>query len=151
MRNLISKAAIKEGNSKMPVVIDCSHISQADFTAAEGFHAMLGDFKKRHQSVYWLAINPCVIHTLRAIAGDNLKLINGPIELACKSRQESPKSLKGTVTEMVTITEEAVDVPSVVLRKNTPKAITEEAVDVPSVVLRKNTPKEIPKSFATFY
>jgi len=129
MRNLINKAAIKQGNSKMPVIIDCSHINQADFTAAEGFHDMLDDFKKRLQSVYWLATNPCVIRTLRAIVGEELKLINGPIELANK-RQESPKPKAGTVTEMVTIVEE---------------------VPTDSVVLRKNTPKEIPKSFATFY
>lgn len=132
MRNLISKAAINEGNSKMPVVIDCSHISQTDFTAAEGFDAMISDFKKRHQPVYWLATNPGVIHTLRAITGDNLKLITGPIELTNNRRHESPKRSPkiGTVTEMVTIVEDAPE---------------------DSVVLRKNTPKEIPKAFATFY
>jgi len=129
IRNLISKAATKEGNSIMPVIIDCSHVSQTDFTAAEGFHAMLGDFKKRSQPVYWLATNQGVISTLKAIAGDDLKLLNGPLELASK-RHESPRPQAGSVTEMVTISEES---------------------HIDSVALRKNTPKEIPKSFATFY
>jgi len=104
IRNLISKAAIKQGQSKMMVVIDCSHMSQADFTAAEGFHAMLSDFKSRHQQIYWQAANQGVVATLRAIVGEDLKLISGPIELA-SSKQDSPKPSMG-FTEMVTISEE---------------------------------------------
>ena len=105
IRNLVSKAAIKQGQSKMMVVIDCSHMSQADFTAAEGFHAMLEDFKSRHQQVYWQAANQGVVATLRAIVGEDLKVISGPVELA-SNRQQSPKSGPGTFTEMVTIKEE---------------------------------------------
>ena len=89
----------------MMVVIDCSHMSQADFTAAEGFHAMLDDFKSRHQDVYWQAANPGVVATLRAIAGEDLKVISGPVELVA-DKQESPKLGLGTFTEMVTIKEE---------------------------------------------
>ena len=99
----------------MPVIIDCSHVSQTDFTAAEGFHAMLVDFKKRSQPVYWQATNQGVISTLKAIAGDDIKLINGPSELASKL-QEIPRPNVGTVTEMVTISEES-PMDSVVLRK----------------------------------
>lgn len=105
IRNLVSKAAIKQGQSKMIVVLDCSHMSQADFTAAEGFHAMLSDFKARHQQVYWQAANKGVVATLRAIVGEDLKLISGPIELA-SSKQGSPKPGLGTITEMVTISED---------------------------------------------
>ena len=49
MRNLISKAAVKQGSSKMAVVINCTHVSHTDFTAAESFHAMIEDFKSRGQ------------------------------------------------------------------------------------------------------
>lgn len=126
IRNLINKAAVKQGNSKMIVVVDCSHISQTDFTAAEGFQAMLADFKQRGQLVYWQATNQGVVATLRAIMGEELKLIQGPIELG-SSKQESPKPVLSN-TEMKTISEETG-----------------------SAVLRKNSPKEIPKSFATFY
>ena len=49
MRNLISKAAVKQGSSTMAVVINCMHVSHTDFTAAESFHAMIEDFKSRGQ------------------------------------------------------------------------------------------------------
>jgi len=128
IRNLVSKAAIKQGQSKMIVVIDCSHMSQADFTAAEGFHAMLSDFQARHQQVYWQAANPGVIATLKAIVGEDLKLISGPIELA-GSRLESPKlglqiahnvSTLGTITEMVTISEEIPESKETPVTSDTP-------------------------------
>jgi hypothetical protein len=120
IRNLISKAAVKQGKSKMIVVIDCSHMSQADFTAADSFRAMLADFQARHQPVYWQAANQGVIATLRAIAGENIKVIQGPIELA-STKQESPKLGLGTITEMVTISEEAPE--SAVLGTNIPNEV----------------------------
>ena len=43
VRSMVSKAGIKQGSSKLPVVIDCSHVGQADFTAAEGFKVRLSD------------------------------------------------------------------------------------------------------------
>ena len=81
MRNLINKAAVKQGSSNLAVVINCLHVSQTDFTAAEAFHAMIEDFKARGQPVYWFATNANVISTLRAVTGHDLKLIAGPIEL----------------------------------------------------------------------
>ena len=69
MRNLISKAAMKQGNSKMAVVINCMHVSHTDFTAAESFHAMIEDFKSRGQPVYWFATNTNVIRTLKSVTG----------------------------------------------------------------------------------
>ena len=38
----------------MPIVIDCNHIINTDFTAAKGCKAMLVDFQKRGQDVHWL-------------------------------------------------------------------------------------------------
>ena len=74
MRNLISKAAVKQGSSTMAVVINCMHVSHTDFTAAESFHAMIEDFKSRGQPVYWFATNANVISTLRAVTGQDLKV-----------------------------------------------------------------------------
>ncbi len=37
VRSVINKAGISQGQSQWPVVLDCSHISSADFTAAKGF------------------------------------------------------------------------------------------------------------------
>ncbi len=51
VRNIVNKAGLKEGGSRMPVVVDCSHIYTTDFTAATGFKAMVTDFKRRGQPV----------------------------------------------------------------------------------------------------
>ena len=106
MRNLISKAAVKQGSSTMAVVINCMHVSHTDFTAAESFHAMIEDFKSRGQPVYWFATNASVISTLRAVTGQDLKVISGPIELM--KYHSTPTKLKVSKdTDMVTIEEES--------------------------------------------
>ena len=51
-----------------------------------------------------------VVATLRAIVGNDLKVISGPVELATK-KQNSPKLGLGTLTEMVTIKEEIQEQP----------------------------------------
>lgn len=35
VRNVVSKAGVKQGNSSTPVVIDSKHVQGADFTAAK--------------------------------------------------------------------------------------------------------------------
>jgi len=77
VRNLVSKAGIKQ-DTLLPVVIDCSHIYQVDYTAAKGFKAMLGDFSSRQQEVFWLSCNSSVATTISAIAGDLFIQIRGP-------------------------------------------------------------------------
>jgi len=69
IREVISRAGVREGQSTLPVVIDCSQMNQTDFTAAEGFKAMLGDFSARRQAVHWVAVVPAVAATLRAVLG----------------------------------------------------------------------------------
>ena len=60
----------------MPVVIDCSHVNKTDFTAAEGFKAMLADFQGRSQPVYWFNPSPSVTHVIKYIAGEAFHTIN---------------------------------------------------------------------------
>jgi len=76
LRTLISKAGVSQGNSSMPVVIDCSHVNKTDFTAAEGFKAMLADFQGRSQPVHWLNPSPSVTHVIKYIAGEAFHTIN---------------------------------------------------------------------------
>ena len=144
MRNLINKAAVKQGSSNLAVVINCLHVSQTDFTAAEAFHAMIADFKARGQPVYWLAINSNVIRTLRAVTGQDLKIITGPIELArqhqssssstSSSSSSSPKHKVSKDTDMGTIQEE-----------------TQHLDSTKTDVNKSPMPVNVPKSFATFY
>ena len=139
MRNLINKAAVKQGSSNLAVVINCLHVSQTDFTAAEAFRAMIEDFKKRDQSVYWLAINSNVIRTLRAVTGQDLKIIAGPIELAGHLPAVPSSSSSGHKiskdSDMGTILEE------------TPYLEVTDAENVNKTLM----PLNVPKSFATFY
>lgn len=77
VRNLISKSGARQ-DTLLPVVIDCSHIYQVDYTAAKGFNAMLEDFSSRQQEVFWLSCNKSVANTISAIAGDLFIQISSP-------------------------------------------------------------------------
>lgn len=82
LRTFISKAGVQQGNSQMPVIIDCCHINQTDFTAAKGFKAMLSDFQARSQAVYWLNPTTTVTHVIKFIAGDAFHVITSPEDIA---------------------------------------------------------------------
>ena len=69
----------------MPVVIDCSHINQTDFTAAKGFKAMLADFQDRSQAVYWLNPSAEITHVIKFIAGDSFNAITSPADIVPRS------------------------------------------------------------------
>ena len=138
MRNLISKAAMKQGNSKMAVVINCMHVSHTDFTAAESFHAMIEDFKSRGQPVYWFATNTNVIRTLRSVTGQDMKIISGPIELV-KYASTPPKLKVSKDTDMVTIEEETP------LESNGTSNTNSDNVN------KSPMPEIVPKSFATLF
>ena len=82
IRAVISKAGERAGQSKLPVVVDCLHINNTDFTAAKGFKAMLSDFKSREQEVYWLNTSPDIHHVLYSVAGAAYKTISTTEDLA---------------------------------------------------------------------
>jgi len=44
VRNVVSKAGMKQGSSSVPVVIDSRHIQGADFTAAKVSNTCTGTF-----------------------------------------------------------------------------------------------------------
>jgi len=86
IRNIVSKAGVRQGNSQLPVVIDCVHINQVDFTAATGFQAMLTDFSSRSQTVAWLGLSPGVTSTLSNVLGEQLVVVQSPEQLFTVSR-----------------------------------------------------------------
>ena len=65
VRHLINKAGMKEGRSKFPLVLDCTHLSTSDFTVAEGFKSMIKDFDKRNQSIIFYKPASPVLATLK--------------------------------------------------------------------------------------
>lgn len=57
VRNLINKQGIR---LQTPVVIDCTHIYGADFTAAKAIEILLQDFHSRSQPIFFLNLKPTV-------------------------------------------------------------------------------------------
>lgn len=57
VRNLINKHGLK---NQTPVVIDCTHIYGADFTAAQVLDTLIKDFKSRNQMLLFLNLKPSV-------------------------------------------------------------------------------------------
>ncbi|XP_066159016.1 sodium-independent sulfate anion transporter-like isoform X2 [Euwallacea fornicatus] len=57
VRNLVTKQSIKQG---MPVVIDCSHIYGADYTAALVVGSLTKDFATRNQPLFFYNLKPSV-------------------------------------------------------------------------------------------
>lgn len=57
VRNLVTKHSIRQG---FPVVIDCSHIYGADFTAAKVIEILTQDFASRNQPLFFFNLKPSV-------------------------------------------------------------------------------------------
>ena len=81
VRHQINKSAISTGQSQLPVVLDCSHISSADFTAAEGFKAMVEDFHSRSQNIIFYNTAPSVVDTFEGVEMPGLVVVQSLEEL----------------------------------------------------------------------
>lgn len=57
VKNLINKLGVK---SQVPVVIDCSHIYGADYTAATVIETLVTDFSARQQLLLFYNLKPSV-------------------------------------------------------------------------------------------
>ncbi|KAH0540910.1 sodium-independent sulfate anion transporter [Cotesia glomerata] len=60
VRNLVTKYSHCAGNSMTPVVIDCSHIYGADFSAAKVVESLSRDFAARKQPLFFYNLKPSV-------------------------------------------------------------------------------------------
>ncbi|PSN36843.1 Sodium-independent sulfate anion transporter [Blattella germanica] len=58
VRNLVTKHSIRQA---IPVVIDCSHIYGADFTAAKVIECLTQDFTSRKQPLFFYNLKPSVV------------------------------------------------------------------------------------------
>lgn len=61
---LVTKHSIKQG---IPVVIDCSHIYGADFTAAKVIEILTQDFSKRRQPLFFYNLKPSVVAVFEGV------------------------------------------------------------------------------------
>jgi sodium-independent sulfate anion transporter 11 len=65
IRASVGKAAVKQGSSQLPVIVDCRFILGADFTAAKGIAALIEDFNKRKQPIYFYNPRPSVVSVFK--------------------------------------------------------------------------------------
>lgn len=71
VRNLVTKHSLKRD---MPVVIDCSHVYGADFTAAKVIEMLAKDFSDRGQSLFFYNLKPSVVEVFRGVRPKELIL-----------------------------------------------------------------------------
>jgi sodium-independent sulfate anion transporter 11 len=76
VRDVINKAGTEYGLSKWPVVLDCSHVARADFTAAQEFQSLLLDFKKHEQLLLFFKANRSVEATLKGLTQESIFVAN---------------------------------------------------------------------------
>lgn len=67
VRNLVNKLGVK---SQVPVVIDCTHIYGADFTAATVIETLVTDFTCRHQPLIFYNLKPSVGQVFEGVDTD---------------------------------------------------------------------------------
>ncbi|KAG7187960.1 hypothetical protein KM043_013920 [Ampulex compressa] len=68
VRNLVTKYSSRAGSVATPVVIDCSHIYGADFTAATVIETLTKDFAARGQPLFFYNLKPSVYAVFDGIA-----------------------------------------------------------------------------------
>ncbi|XP_050432121.1 sodium-independent sulfate anion transporter-like [Adelges cooleyi] len=64
VRNLVTKHSLKRD---MPVVIDCSHVYGADFTAAKVIEMLSQDFSNRGQALFFYNLKPSVVEVFKGV------------------------------------------------------------------------------------
>ncbi|XP_030370467.1 sodium-independent sulfate anion transporter [Scaptodrosophila lebanonensis] len=69
VRNLVLKSGTK---TTLPVVIDCTYIYAADFTAAKVISSMVDDFRRRQQKIIFFNLKPSVVSVFEGL---NTKLV----------------------------------------------------------------------------
>lgn len=65
VRRLVTKAA---AGGSVPVVLECTHIYSADYTAAQSIQHLTADFHARRQPLYFYNVKPSVCSIFEAVA-----------------------------------------------------------------------------------
>lgn len=81
IRASVGRAGVKMGSSQMPVIVDCRYVLGADFTAAKGIAALIDDFNKRKQPIYFYNPNPNVVAVFKGANLEEFIEICSPEEL----------------------------------------------------------------------
>ncbi len=81
VRNKINKMGMRQGEAHMPLVLDCRHISNTDFTAAKGFKSMIADFRKRNQPIIFYNTTQSVMDTFLGVKIEEFVFAHSPEDL----------------------------------------------------------------------
>ncbi|KAL9898449.1 sodium-independent sulfate anion transporter [Glossina fuscipes fuscipes] len=91
VRNVITKQGRK---STLPVVIDCTHIYGADYTAAKVVSTMIGDFEDRQQKLYFFNLQPRVAQVFESLHKDLTVLYDmNSLEIKLSGKEEDHSKL----------------------------------------------------------
>lgn len=104
VRNLINKQGLK---SQVPVVIDCTHIYGADYTAAKVVETLLKDFNKRKQPLLFFNLKPSVCAVFEGVSLDyklyyDFEQLEKAIEELSLHHISSSNSLTPTINTIAT-------------------------------------------------
>lgn len=91
----------------MPVVIDCTHIYGADFTAAKVVETLLKDFSKRKQPILFFNLKPSVCAVFEGVDLDyklyyDFEVLEKAIEEMNTGYMSSSNSLSPTINTIAT-------------------------------------------------
>lgn len=69
VRRLVTKwSSSSVGSGNVPVVLECTHIYSADYTAAKSIEQLTADFHARRQPLYFYNVKPSVCSIFEAVA-----------------------------------------------------------------------------------
>lgn len=71
VRSVINKQGMK---TTLPVVVDCTHIYGADYTAAKVVATMIQDFESRKQKIYFYNLKLSVAQVFEGVSSDIIRL-----------------------------------------------------------------------------
>ncbi|RXG72454.1 Sodium-independent sulfate anion transporter [Armadillidium vulgare] len=54
VRTKVAKTGVDLGQGNIPIIVDCSYITSIDYSAARGIQAMISDFHKRKQPIFFM-------------------------------------------------------------------------------------------------
>ncbi|XP_055903768.1 sodium-independent sulfate anion transporter-like [Eupeodes corollae] len=84
VRNVINKSGMK---TNVPVVVDCTYVYGADFTAAKAVAMMVKDFDSRHQKIIFYNLKPSVSQVFEGL-NNNLILCYSKSDLELELTKE---------------------------------------------------------------
>ncbi|XP_053688571.1 sodium-independent sulfate anion transporter [Sabethes cyaneus] len=92
VRNLVTKHSIRQS---LPVVIDCSHVYGADYTAATVIDSITQDFAKRDQPLFFYNLKPSVCAIFEGLSPVDFIVYyrEEDLDLLMKERAYKPKQV----------------------------------------------------------